>query len=336
MGTTTPQAVFHMYGPASHDADAQYTMISTDTTSAAQGTGGGIAFAGFYNGTINKAGFANIRGVKENGIQGDYASTLIFDTRVNGGNQTERMRITSAGNVGIGTSTPAAKLEVNGTAQFDGAVTFASGQNVTGNFNVIAPASGATGISVQTTDASAGNTAISGMADGIDGSGVVGEAENGAAATGVWGISSSGLAGLFSGDINVTGAITAGTKDFKIDDPIDPANKFLYHASVESSQMKTIYDGATTLDSRGEAEVQLPAWFDALNGEFRYQLTCVGGYAPVYIAQKIQGNSFKIAGGKPGLEVDWQVTGVRHDAYAQAHPLTVEVEKAAHERGFYL
>src|SRR5690348_1941939 len=114
MGTTTPQAVFHMYGPASHDADAQYTMISTDTTSAAQGVGGGITFAGFYNGTINKAGFANIRGVKENGTQGNFASALIFDTRLNGGNQTERMRITSAGNVGIGTSDPRAKLDVVG------------------------------------------------------------------------------------------------------------------------------------------------------------------------------------------------------------------------------
>jgi hypothetical protein len=227
-------------------------------------------------------------------------------------------------------------LEVNGTALFDGAVTFSAGQNVTGNFNVIAPAVGATGISVQTTDASAGNTAISGQANGSGGSGVVGEAENGPAATGVWGISSSGLAGFFSGDINVTGAITAGTKDFKIDDPIDPANKFLYHASVESSQMKTIYDGTATLDSKGEADVRMPAWFDALNGEFRYQLTCVGGYAPVYIARKIQGNLFKIAGGTPGLEVDWQVTGVRHDAYAQAHPLTVEVEKPEHERGYYL
>jgi hypothetical protein len=62
----------------------------------------------------------------------------------------------------------------------------------------------------------------------------------------------------------------------------------------------------------------------------------VGGYAPVYIAQKIANRTFKIAGGTPGLEVDWQVTGVRHDAYARSHPLKVEVEKPANERGYYL
>ncbi len=63
--------------------------------------------------------------------------------------------------------------------------------------------------------------------------------------------------------------------------------------------------------------------------DFRYQLTCVGGYAPVYVAEEIQGNRFKIAGGKPGLKVSWQVSGVRHDTYARNHPLQVEVSKTA-------
>ena len=237
------------------------------------------------------------------------------------------IRMTAAGNVGIGTTAPAATLEVNGTAQFDQAVT------------LTAPAtsgSPAAALSVQATDFSTANYGLHATSAGAGGTGVYGEAENGSLAVGVWGVSSSGLAGLFSGNLSVSGTITAGTKDFKIDDPIDPANKFLYHASVESSQMKTIYDGTVTLDSNGEAAVQLPAWFEALNGEFRYQLTCVGGYAPVYIAQKIQGNMFKIGGGTPGIEVDWQVTGVRHDAYAQAHPLNVEVDKGAKEQGYYL
>ena len=45
----------------------------------------------------------------------------------------------------------------------------------------------------------------------------------------------SDSAAFFSGDIIVTGAVDAGIKDFKIDHPMDPANKYLYHASVESS-----------------------------------------------------------------------------------------------------
>src|SRR5438045_3029616 len=51
---------------------------------------------------------------------------------------------------------------------------------------------------------------------------------------------------------------------------------------------------------------------------------------------KVTENRFAIAGGKPGMEVSWQVTGVRHDAYARKHPIAVEVEKPANERGYYL
>ena len=100
--------------------------------------------------------------------------------------------------------------------------------------------------------------------------------------------------------------------------------------------MKNIYDGVVTLDASGDAMVELPDWFEALNRDFRYQLTCVGGFAPVYIAQEIQGNRFKIAGGSAGLKVSWQVTGIRQDAYAKAHRIQVEEEKPEKERGLYL
>lgn len=51
----------------------------------------------------------------------------------------------------------------------------------------------------------------------------------------------------------------------------------------------------------------------------------------LYIAEEIHGNRFKIAGGKPGAKVSWQVTGVRHDAWAKAHPMQVVVLKPAAE-----
>jgi hypothetical protein len=214
--------------------------------------------------------------------------------------------------------------------------TFVGNQGVTGAVSVVASSVGAKAVSAQATDTSAQNYAVYGVANGSEGVGVYGQANLGATAAGVWGVSSTGLAGLFSGDVSISGTLDAATKNFKIDDPLDPANKFLLHASVESSDMKTIYDGTVTLDAHGEAEVSLPDWFEALNGNFRYQLTCVGGYAPVYIAQRIQNGTFRIAGGTEGLEVDWQVTGIRHDPYAQAHPLRVVVDKNPKQRGYYL
>jgi hypothetical protein len=148
---------------------------------------------------------------------------------------------------------------------------------------------------------------------------------------------SGGYAGKFEGDVWASGIIYGAAKDFLIDHPLDPANQYLYHASVESSEMKTIYDGTVILDPNGEAVVGLPNWFQALNTDFRYQLTAIGAPGPnLYIAEEISNNQFKIAGGKPGMKVSWQVTGVRQDAYAKAHPLRVEVQKPQRERGFYI
>jgi len=143
-------------------------------------------------------------------------------------------------------------------------------------------------------------------------------------------------AAYFDGWANVTGNFYAGAKYFRIDDPQDPAERTLTHACVESSEFKNIYDGVVTLNDRGEATVELPAWFETLNGDFRYQLTCVGGYAPVFISSKITNGRFAIGGGTPGLEVSWQVTGVRQDAYAKAHPFQVIEEKKPALRGKYL
>lgn len=151
---------------------------------------------------------------------------------------------------------------------------------------------------------------------------------------------SSGAGGYMllddSGDLYVSGSVNGSLKNFRIDHPLDPANKYLNHASVESSEMKNIYDGVAILDGAGNATVQLPDWFEAVNGEFRYQLTCIGGFAPVYIAEEISSSHFVIGGGKPGMKVSWQVTGVRHDAYAQAHPLVVEEQKTEKERGRFV
>jgi hypothetical protein len=148
-----------------------------------------------------------------------------------------------------------------------------------------------------------------------------------------------GSAGEFFGDVKitgnlyVTGSVNGGSKPWKIDHPLDPDNKFLYHVSVESPDMMNVYNGEVVLDAKGEAAVELPTYFEALNRDFRYQLTCIGGFAPVYVAERIHENRFKIAGGREGLAVSWQVTGIRQDAYANAHRIVPEVEKSPTEKG---
>jgi hypothetical protein len=141
-----------------------------------------------------------------------------------------------------------------------------------------------------------------------------------------------------NGNLNVAGNVEAmgGTKHFKIDDPLDPANKYLYHASVESPDMMNIYNGNITTNSRGIALVTLPDYFEALNRDFRYQLTVIGQFAQAIVAQEIRHNHFTIQTSKPNVRVSWQVTGIRHDAYAEAHPSPVEVDKPVAERGHYL
>jgi len=138
------------------------------------------------------------------------------------------------------------------------------------------------------------------------------------------------------GTISANVAINAPVKNFKIDHPLDPGNKWLYHSSIESPDMKNLYDGVAVLDAHGEAWVTMPDWFEALNRDFRYQLTAIGAAGPkLYVAQEVSGNRFKIAGGRRGMKVSWQVTGIRQDAWAADNRTQVEQEKTGQEIGTY-
>jgi hypothetical protein len=132
-----------------------------------------------------------------------------------------------------------------------------------------------------------------------------------------------------NGDLHVGGTLYKAAGSFRIDDPLDPKNKYLQHSFVESPDMMNIYNGVVTLKESGSAEVRLPDYFEALNRDFRYQLTPIGSYAPVYVEQEIEHNTFRIAGGKPGQRISWQVTGIRHDAYANEHRIQVETSKSS-------
>ncbi|HKQ62080.1 MAG TPA: hypothetical protein VJS92_12390 [Candidatus Polarisedimenticolaceae bacterium] len=146
----------------------------------------------------------------------------------------------------------------------------------------------------------------------------------------------AGLAGEFLGDVEISGSLSKGGGSFKIDHPLDPENKYLSHSFVESPDMLNIYNGNVTTDATGTAVVTLPDWFQALNRDFRYQLTVIGTFAQAIVGSKVQDNRFTIRTSAPNVEVSWQVTGIRQDAYANHHRIPVEQTKPEGERGYYL
>jgi hypothetical protein len=150
-------------------------------------------------------------------------------------------------------------------------------------------------------------------------------------------------AGYFNGDAGVAndlyvfGETVSAAQAVRIDHPQDPANRYLTHASVLSPDMLNVYGGSVRLDANGRATVRLPRYDPALNTDHRVQLTAVGSAAPeLHVARKVDGGRFGIAGGAPGQEVFWQVTGIRNDAWAARHRIKVEPLKRPRDRGKYL
>jgi len=187
-----------------------------------------------------------------------------------------------------------------------------------------------------------GKSASTSLAGGVFGentahgtSGVLGHTN-----IGVYGGQGTGsFAGYFSGKVHVNGALSKSSGSFKIDHPLDPANKYLFHSFVESPDMKNVYDGVVVTDENGLAVVELPEWFETLNRDFRYQLTVIADgeeWAQARVAREIKGNTFVIQTSVPTTKVSWQVTGIRQDEWANAHRIPVEELKAPEEQGFYL
>jgi hypothetical protein len=292
------------------------TVEATSTASAVIGNSSSTIFAAVSGGGPAIGVFGNASGASGSGVYGTGATGVLAVSTGSG-----------PGGSFTGFSGPAG----SGLGGSDGV------DSTGGNFDPDTLGVGSAGVvGIGGTGPQAGGAGVMGMG-GTNG-GFGGSFTGGAGGDGisVYVGHDGGFAGNFIGDLYVSGAISAGTKDFKIDHPLDPANKYLFHASVESSEMMNIYTGNVTTDGQGYATVQLPEWFEVLNTNFRYQLTVIGQFAQAIIGRKIENNRLEIRTSAPNVEVSWQVTGVRQDAYAKAHPLVVEQEKDERLRGFYI
>jgi trimeric autotransporter adhesin len=262
---------------------------------------------------------------------------------------TPRMSILQSGQVAVGTASPAAQLGVVGSSNAFPAILAQGSAAPSGSGQNGGDGIDAEGSSGDLTSGSAtGGSGISGFGgNGNDFGGAGGVFTGGGATNNRPGdgidafaggpTSDFGpFAGSFDGDVHVNGDVSNESVHSKIDHPLDPANKYLVHSSVESPDMMNIYNGNVITDANGDAVIPLPEWFETLNRDFRYQLTTIGQPAQAWIASKIANHSFTIKTDKPNVEISWQVTGIRQDPWANAHRIPVELEKNARERGHYL
>jgi hypothetical protein len=161
-------------------------------------------------------------------------------------------------------------------------------------------------------------------ASGLE-NGIISYSEDGVA---VWGVSTSGVAGLFSGNVHVTGSISKGSGSFVIDHPLDPENKILRHNFVESPMNLLIYCGKAELNSEGEAVVEMPDYFQVLTKEDEafIHLTPVG--RPFLTGAEWNSDfSAIIIYGNKNREVFWEVMADRDDPVIHELGRPVEEDK---------
>lgn len=323
-------------GVSSTDTGIFGYSVSADAIKGQTPNGSGAAIRG-----LNTSGTGTAYGVYGSTSSGDGTAVLGNASNASGsttGVKGESLSSTGIGVLGNATSVTGETIGVKGkTASNSGIAVHGESTNVSGTtYGVLGES--------ESDDQGAGVLG-KGNYVGTWGQGgrwgIYGKADPATAADGysIYGATpvGTGYAGYFSGNVNVTGTLTKSSGAFMIDHPLDPENKYLSHSFVESPDMMNVYNGNIVLDADGAAWVTLPDWFEALNREFRYQLTAVGRPGPnLYVAEEINGNRFRVAGGTPGLKVSWQVTGIRQDPYAEANRIMVEEDKPEEERGTYL
>ena len=310
------------------------TGIRGVSTSTVSGNGGTFQCAGEIGSGVR--GFATSLTGNNSGVYGKAVSPTGFGGYFHG-------RLAATGDTAIGHDYPTTRADIRGSST--------TGENKKGVLRVIngieVPGFGgrrqATYSEAFGTGSAMGITAIAKSTDGSS-FGVEAHARGeqstnyGVYATAFGG--ATNYAGYFGGLLYATSA-SAGVKSFLIDHPLDPENKFLEHSSIESDERMNVYRGVAVTNGTGYATITVPAWFSALNEDIQYQLTVIDtadrdSFTLTKVVQELTQDKFKIRTSTPSTKVNWVISGRRKDATSKAHPLRVEREKAAHERGLYL
>jgi hypothetical protein len=347
---------------AANTADTSNTSVITNSTGTAllvTQAGPGTALRGSAVGPNSIAGFFTAQnGTGISGVTGTPNGYGVYGANDGSAGTGAAMRAAGGNNVALrATSITASAVHATtgGFSAVEAVTTSGTGRAVYGLASATGGSAsyGVNGINSADNGAGVwGRATGSGTAAGVDGDafspfgyGVKGYNPTG---IGVYGLTSTGKAvlgeslnvtgyGLYSaGNCHVAGTLSKSGGSFRIDHPLDPANRILQHSFVESPDMLNVYSGRVTADGTGAANVTLPDWFGALNRDLRYQLTPVGAAMPdLHVSEEFAGG-FSMSGAVPGGTVCWQLTGVRQDAWAEAHRIAVELDKPATERGRYL
>ena len=294
--------------------------------------------SGAFTPGLRFGGASSGEGIISNRVGGNNAFGLQLFTEF-----TPRISILQNGMVSVGITNPTSQLDVWATSNGYNAIDGYGGNAANGSGgNGGSAVYGLGGNGDLTSGSNVGGTGIfgeGGIGDNTDGDGGVFFGGNYSTyGDGIFAASGSAnsWAGLFQGNVGINGILSGGGASFKIDDPLDPANKYLSHSAVESPDMMNIYNGNVVTDANGDAVVPLPEWFETLNRDFRYQLTVIGQFAQAIVTAEVANHQFSIKTDKPAVKVSWQVTGIRQDAWANAHRIPVEEQKNVRERGHYL
>jgi hypothetical protein len=358
IGRSASQSGRGVFGEATASSGNTYGMYGRASSSSGIGVfGEATATSGSTRGVVGRSSSTSGVGVLGEatatsgsvyGVQGRSSSTSgvgVFGeaTATSGSVYGVQGRSSSTSGVGVfgeATATSGSVYGVQGrSSSTSGVGVFGEATATTGNTygglfqNPSSSGAGVYGYAQATTGT---NFGVVGRSESPSGRGVVGVAE---ASTGT----NYGVLGRTNSSTNGWGVYAggrlgaSGTKSFQIDHPLRPETHFLNHFCIEAPEPYNLYRGTVTLDAQGEAWVQLPDYFEAINRDASYHLTPIGAAMPnLHVAVEIQGNRFKIAGGAPFKKVSWEVKAVRNDPWVQQYGYQTEQEKPKEYQGLYL